>query len=440
MSRGSASSDSATRIAIHIARGRGANLVGLAIVDEPDIRAGAATGFGGSSFKHERDEALLADAHKQAADWLALFERRCRDAKVPAQALEIVGRPAASILAETEKRDLTVIGRDANFRFETDEDDQQTQEAILHRAARPVLLVPETASAELGKTVVIAYDGSGAAKRAIASFAASGLAESRVVHVATVDDNGAEAWEMANRAVQMLKSLGVEARPKNIVSPLSNIDALFAFATQIGAGLMVMGAFAHSPGAAVSRLRDARPRREDNHPALPPALNPPDMNPLDAAATDPRAGTPGWSVIPFVAYLVLIAVIPLFFGRLWEKNRNKLALAVLMSVPVVVYLVGHAASGGEMLLRTGIDYVSFMALLGALFAISGGICLRGSLAGTPLVNTSFLALGPCSAASWARPARPRCSSVRCSAPTSSGTGPRTSSCFSSLSSRTAQVS
>ena len=51
---------------------------------------------------------------------------------------------------------------------------------------------------------------------------------------------------MANRAVQMLKGLGVEARPKNIVSPLSNIDALFAFATQIGAGLMVMGAFAHS--------------------------------------------------------------------------------------------------------------------------------------------------------------------------------------------------
>ena len=35
------------------------------------------------------------------------------------------------------------------------------------------------------------------------------------------------------------------------------------------------------------------------------------------------------------------------------------------------------------MLRTGIDYLSFMALLGALFAISGGICLRGSLAGTP---------------------------------------------------------
>ena len=132
------------------------------------------------------------------------------------------------------------------FKFETEREDAQTREAILHRAARPVLLVPETASTGIGKKVVIAYDGSGAAKRAIASFAASGLAESREVHVATVDDNGAEAFEMASRAVEQLAKSGIAATPNNIVSALSNIDALFNFATEIGAGLMVMGAFAHS--------------------------------------------------------------------------------------------------------------------------------------------------------------------------------------------------
>jgi nucleotide-binding universal stress UspA family protein len=243
---GSPSSEAATKTAIDLARGLRAKLVGLAIVDEPDIRAGAATGIGGASFKHERDETLMADARKQAADWLAMFERRCREAKIPAHALEVVGRPAAAILAETEKRDLTVIGRDANFRFETEPDDAQTREAILHRAARPVLLVPETASSGIGKKVVVAYDGSGAAKRAIASFAGSGLAEGRQVHVATVDDNGEEAFEMASRAVELLQGLGLAATPHNIVSALSNIDALFNFATELGAGMVVMGAFAHS--------------------------------------------------------------------------------------------------------------------------------------------------------------------------------------------------
>jgi nucleotide-binding universal stress UspA family protein len=245
----SPSTEAATKTAITIARDNGGKLVGLAIVDEPDIRAGSATGIGGASYKRERDDALVADAHKQAADWLALFERRCREAKVPAQALEVVGRPAAAILAETEKRDLTVMGRDANFRFETEGEDPQTRESILHHATRPVLLVPErpsSAPAELGKKVVIAYDGSGAAKRAISSFATSGLAARREIHVATVDDDGAEAWEMANKAVEMLKPFNVAATGHNIVSALSNIEALFAFATEIGAGLMVMGAFAHS--------------------------------------------------------------------------------------------------------------------------------------------------------------------------------------------------
>ena len=243
---GSPSTDAATMTAIEIARERKAKLVGLAIVDEPDIRAGAATGIGGSSFKHERDESLIADARKHAADWISLFERRCRDAKVPGKALEVVGRPAASILAETDKRDLTVIGRDANFRFETEPEDSETREAILHRATRPVLLVPENAARAIGKKVVIAYDGSGAVKRTIASFAASGLAEGRALHIASVAEDGEEAWVMASKGAELLKESNLSATIHNLVSPLSNVDALFNFAAEMGAGMMVMGAFASS--------------------------------------------------------------------------------------------------------------------------------------------------------------------------------------------------
>lgn len=242
----SPSSEAATRLAITIANDLKAQLVGLAIVDEPDIRAGTAIGIGGTSFKHERDEFLLADARVRAADALALFERRCREATIDARTLEIVGRPVESILAEMETRDLTVIGRDANFRFETESDDSATREAILHRAAKPVLIVPESAEGPLGKNVVVAYDGSRAAKRAIASFADSGLARSRNVHVVTVDDSGEQAWEMASAGVKAFTDAGVAAVPHNIVSALSNVDALFGFAKDIAAGLMVMGAFAHS--------------------------------------------------------------------------------------------------------------------------------------------------------------------------------------------------
>jgi Na+/H+ antiporter NhaD/arsenite permease-like protein len=99
-------------------------------------------------------------------------------------------------------------------------------------------------------------------------------------------------------------------------------------------------------------------------------------------------------VLPFAAYLLAIALVPLFAGHFWESQRNKLAVAALASLPVLVYLLGvETHHGPHWLLHSAKEYVAFIALLGALFVISGGIHLRGSLAGTPIVNTGVLALG-----------------------------------------------
>jgi nucleotide-binding universal stress UspA family protein len=242
---GSASSEAATRISIAIGRELGSRLSGLAIVDEPDIRSGTAVGIGAAAYKHERDDALVADAHEHATAWLALFERRCREAQVAARSLEVVGRPAASILQRMAECDLTVIGRDANFHFETEPEDPGTRDQLLRGGTRPILLAPEGAET-LGRTVLLAYDGSGAAKRAIESFAASGLAAARQLHVVTVDDDGAKAWDMAVRGVAILRSVGLDATAHNVVSTLSNADAIFELGRELDAGLIVMGAFARS--------------------------------------------------------------------------------------------------------------------------------------------------------------------------------------------------
>ncbi len=246
---GSPSTEATTLTAIALAQERKATLVGIAIVDEPDIRAGSLGGVGGSSFKHARDESLLADARTHANDWLASFERRCQEAKVSVRTLEVVGRPAERIIAEMERHDLCLMGRDSNFRFETENEDRATRERILRHASQPILLVPERppeAPAELGATVLVAYDGGAAAQRALASFAASGLAESRTIHVATVHDDGEKAWEVASRAVESLRASNIPATAHSIVSALSNAEALVGFGTKIGAGLVVMGAFARS--------------------------------------------------------------------------------------------------------------------------------------------------------------------------------------------------
>jgi nucleotide-binding universal stress UspA family protein len=51
---------------------------------------------------------------------------------------------------------------------------------------------------------------------------------------------------MASAGVKLLSEAGVASELHNIVTAKSNIEALFDFANEMGAGLMVMGAFAHS--------------------------------------------------------------------------------------------------------------------------------------------------------------------------------------------------
>src|SRR3989442_5945759 len=99
---------------------------------------------------------------------------------------------------------------------------------------------------------------------------------------------------------------------------------------------------------------------------------------------------PLWSLIPFVLMLVSIAVFPLAAPHWWDSNRNKTIVSVGLSLPVLAIVL---ASEPRLMLHSLLDYVSFLTLLGALFVISGGIYVKGEFAGTPLVNTIFLAVG-----------------------------------------------
>ncbi len=109
---------------------------------------------------------------------------------------------------------------------------------------------------------------------------------------------------------------------------------------------------------------------------------------------------PVWTVLPFVGLLLSIAILPLAAPHFWESNRNKGSVAALFGVPVALYLlVAHGAGGLHELEEKAKEYVSFILLLASLFVVTGGIFVRGSLSGTPLVNTGLLGLGAL-LASW----------------------------------------
>src|SRR5258705_7312983 len=104
----------------------------------------------------------------------------------------------------------------------------------------------------------------------------------------------------------------------------------------------------------------------------------------------PAAELPLITALPFVALLFAIALAPLAAPHWWHHNRNKALVALLVSAPILVYLGIHAP---ELLHEKFHEYIGFIVVIGALFVITGGINIEGSLSGTPLVNTAVLGLG-----------------------------------------------
>ena len=115
--------------------------------------------------------------------------------------------------------------------------------------------------------------------------------------------------------------------------------------------------------------------------------------PAQAAAFDGASLSLAW-VVPFVGLLVSIALLPLVAPTVWHRHFGKIAFgwaaafvvpfATVFGTSEALHRLAHAAL---------LEYLPFVALLFALYTVSGGIGLTGELRGTPRTNVTLLAIG-----------------------------------------------
>ena len=107
---------------------------------------------------------------------------------------------------------------------------------------------------------------------------------------------------------------------------------------------------------------------------------------ISAAPIEPSP----WMMIPFAAMLLSIALMPFINLHWWEKNYPKVALVLgLFTAGYYFFVLGERGR----LFDVAHEYISFIALIGSLFIVAGGVHIRVRGEATPLRNTVFLGIG-----------------------------------------------
>jgi Na+/H+ antiporter NhaD/arsenite permease-like protein len=95
-------------------------------------------------------------------------------------------------------------------------------------------------------------------------------------------------------------------------------------------------------------------------------------------------------IAPFILLLLAIATAPFINKHWWERNYPFVSVGLgLIVVLYYLFILGNPSR----MLHVGFEYVSFIALIGSLFVVAGGIHIRIRGQSTPAANLLLLLFG-----------------------------------------------
>lgn len=146
-----------------------------------------------------------------------------------------------AIVAASDIHDLIVMGRDATFHAEPHGKVSQIIERLLRQNPRPLVVVPE--GKETAGRILVAYDGSVPAMRALQMFCLLGIAGKSEVTIASIHAQRATAEELGRRAVQYLNAHAIGAQARVVETDAEPAGVLIELASELDARFIVMGAY-----------------------------------------------------------------------------------------------------------------------------------------------------------------------------------------------------
>ncbi len=169
----------------------------------------------------------IADAAGCSNDWLA-----------------VKGYPESLVIDRARYSDIVIMGQARASK--PSPHSVAVENSVIMGCARPVVMIPKDGlSGRLGERVVVAWNGSREAVRAI-NDAMPLLEKATSVSVLTIDPGKDDGDVPGAEICQYLARHGVQAEASTVKSKNSTTETLLAHAKDNGANLVIMGAYGHS--------------------------------------------------------------------------------------------------------------------------------------------------------------------------------------------------
>ena len=233
-------------VAIDLVKTHEAHLAAIYAMPNPLILLYGA----GEYVSAEMIESQLELAREGAASAKARFEKQLENSGLSAEWREAEGYPADVVSLNAKHADIAIVGQ-------TDPDDPQgypnpgLPAEVALSAGRPILVVPYIgAQQKMGRNVVVAWNGSREATRAV-NDALPILERAEKVTVLAVNPDkkgGGDHGDIPSADIALhLARHGVKAEAAQTVSNDIDVgDVILSRMSDLGADLVVMGAYGHS--------------------------------------------------------------------------------------------------------------------------------------------------------------------------------------------------
>ena len=233
----------AKRLALSLAAKAGASVTGLAVIDPQVIAPPEATPMGAGAYKEHKDAVLIARAESAAGKLVDVFTANGDEAKVRTLASVVTGEVLEAMIAASDLHDLIVGGIDTSFDENASGRVSSFIARLLHGNPRPVVVCPQ--EPHVGSRVLVAYDGSVPAMRAIQLFCCLGLWKTSETLVVSIGENMEATAALSARGAKFMSDHGYQASTISLPLTDNPAAALIKVARDNGAGLIVAGAYGH---------------------------------------------------------------------------------------------------------------------------------------------------------------------------------------------------